>query len=69
MSKPAKKRPIKIKKSREDSFTKWAKKQGKTKDGKITDAAIQAGLNSNDPKIRRKANFARSARKWKKKSK
>ncbi len=64
MSKPAKKKPIKIKKSREGSFTKWAKKQGKTKDGKITDAAIQAGLNSKDPRIRRKANFARNSRSW-----
>lgn len=52
---------IKIKKSRKGSFTKWAKR--KTKSGKITGKAIAAGLKSKDARIRKKAQFAKNARK------
>lgn len=58
--------PIKIKPSKKGSFTKWAKKQGKTKSGKVTGKAIAAGLKSKDARIRRKAQFAKNARKWNK---
>jgi hypothetical protein len=32
--------------------------------GKVTNACIQKGLKSNSPTIRKRANFARNARKW-----
>jgi hypothetical protein len=55
---------IHIKKSKEGSFTAWAKRQGfKCKDG-VPMAAIKAGLASDNPAIVKKANFARNARKW-----
>lgn len=55
----AKKNPIHIKKSKEGSFTAWAKKKGMS-----VSQAISAGLKSKNPAIRKKANFARNARKW-----
>lgn len=60
--------------------TQFLKKGGKTKihikpenrgkfteycGGKVTAACIQRGLNSPDPAVRKMANFARNARKWK----
>ncbi len=61
---------IKIKPSRKGTFTRWAKSQGKTKNGKITAKAITAGKKSRsrserqNPAIRKKAVFAQNARKW-----
>ncbi len=55
---------IKIKPSRKGTFTRWAKSQGKTKNGKITAKAITAGKKSKNPAIRKKAVFAQNARKW-----
>lgn len=57
----AKRAKIKIKKSREGTFTAWCKRQGF--DG-VTRECIRKGLESKDPRIRKKANFARNARKW-----
>lgn len=48
---------IKIKKENVGSFTKYCK-------GNVTEACIQKGKNSPDPKIRKKATFAANARKW-----
>jgi hypothetical protein len=52
---------IHIKPSRRGSFTKWC-------GGKVTSECIQRGLRSKNPAIRKKANFARNARKWNKKA-
>lgn len=54
---------IKIKPSKRGSFTRWCKRKGY---GGVTGECIAAGLRSKDAGIRRKANFARNARKWKK---
>lgn len=54
---------IHIKKSRQGSFTKWCKQQGFSG---VTQECIQKGLKSKNPAIRKKANFARNARKWNK---
>ncbi len=64
----AKKKPkIYIKPSKRGSFTKYASRKGMVDDeGKITGEAIEEGLNSKNPAIRKKANFARNARKWSK---
>lgn len=61
----AKRPPLKvnIKPSMEGTFTAWCKRQGF---GGVTEECIQKGLNSRDAGIRKKANFARNARKWKK---
>ena len=32
--------------------------------GKVTSKCIQKGLNSSNPTVRKRANFARNARKW-----
>ena len=56
-----KKSGIKIKKSTEGSFTAWCKRKGF---GSVTQACIRAGLASSNPGIRKKANFARNARKF-----
>ncbi len=48
---------IKIKESQKGSFTKYC-------NGKVTEACIAKGLRSPNPKIRKKANFARNARSW-----
>ena len=53
---------IHIKKSMEGTFTEWCRRHGF---GGVTDACIQAGLKCKDPRIRKKANFARNARKFK----
>ncbi len=61
---------IKIKPSKKGSFTKWAKKKGLAKEeGGVTAEAIAAGKKSKNPKIRKKATFAASSRKWAKKRK
>ena len=52
---------IKIKPSKVGSFTAWWKGKGY---GGVTTKCIQAGLNSKSTAIRKKANFARNARKW-----
>ena len=51
---------IHIKESQKGSFTTYC-------GGKVTNECISKGLNSPDPKIRKKANFARNARSWSKK--
>ena len=48
---------------KEGTFTAWCKRQGF---GSVTQACITKGLASKDPRIRKKANFARNAAKWKK---
>ena len=45
------------------AFTRWCKAQGF---GGVTNACIAKGLRSKNPKIRRRANFARNVRKRKK---
>jgi len=48
----------------EGTFTKWCARQGfDTSDG-VTQECIAKGLASKDPRIRRKANFARNAKGW-----
>lgn len=56
--------PIKIKPSKEGSFTRMAKKAGRSVQGEATKV-----LNDPDatPAAKKKANFARNAKKWKKK--
>ena len=54
------KKKIKIKPSKVGSFTAWAKARGLS-----MSEAIAQGLKSKDPAIRKKANFARNARKFK----
>ena len=56
----AKQKPIKIKKSKEGSFTSWCKNQGY--DG-VTQECISKGRKAS-PAIKKKAVFAESARKW-----
>lgn len=48
---------IKIKKENVGSFTRYC-------GGNVTEACIQRGKNSPDPKIRKKATFAQNARGW-----
>ena len=48
---------------KEGTFTAWCKRQGF--DG-VTEECIAKGLASKDPTTRKRANFARVARKWKK---
>lgn len=60
---PRKRPKIKIKESRKGTFTKWCKKQGYKG---VTKECINKGLKSKNPAIRKKANFARNARKWNK---
>lgn len=57
-----KKSGIKIKKSKEGSFLAWCKRQGFKS---VTLECIRKGLASKSAAIRKKANFARNARKWK----
>lgn len=52
---------IHIKKSHEGRFHKDV---GKKPGAKITSADIQRGLRSKNPAERKRANFARNARKW-----
>ena len=49
---------IKIKKKNQGSFTDYC-------GGKVTDACIQKGKNSPNPKIRKRATFAANVRSWK----
>lgn len=59
---------INIKKENRGKFTAWAKKKKLVKkSGKISNKAISAGLKSKDPAVRKRANFAKNARKWKRK--
>lgn len=58
LKKGAKLNKIHIKKSHEGRFTDYC-------GGKVTGECIAKGLKSPDPKIRKMANFARNARKWK----
>jgi hypothetical protein len=44
------------------SFHEWL---GKKPDEPITDADIEKGLNSDDPHVRKQAQFAKNAKKWK----
>ena len=54
---------IHIKPSKRGSFTAWWKRRGYSG---VTAACIKAGLSSKDIRIRKKANFARNAKKWNK---
>lgn len=65
--KDKKKDDIKIKPSKEGSFTAIAKRDGgiDKETGKIKESFIDKELHSKDPKVRKKANFAKNARKWK----
>lgn len=54
---------IAIKKSHEGRFTSWCKRQGY---GGVTQQCIARGLKSKSASVRRQANFARNARRWKK---
>ena len=49
---------IRIKKENRGKFTQYC-------GGNVTDACIQKGKNSPDPKIRKRATFAANARTWK----
>jgi len=53
---------IKLDSKHKGAFTKYCKDKGY--DG-VTDACIKEGLKDQDPHIRKEANFARNARKWK----
>lgn len=48
------------------AFTRWCKQQGY---GGVTQECIAAGLKSDNPTIRKRANFARNARGWARKRK
>lgn len=61
--KPKGKSGIKISKSKEGSFTAWCRSKGY--DG-VTAECIAAGLKSKDPGIRKKANFAKNSKGWRK---
>ena len=50
---------IKIKKENIGKFTKYC-------GGEVTEKCIARGLKSRDPKVRKRANFARNARGWNK---
>ena len=62
--KKKKKSGINIKKSRKGLFGNYCRRKGYSG---VTAACIREGLKSSNPKIRRRANFARNARKWSKK--
>lgn len=51
---------IHIKKKNRGKFTDYC-------GGKVTEACIQRGLRSSNPTTRKRANFARNARRWSKK--
>jgi len=48
----------------EGTFTSWCRRQGFDVSEGVPEACITKGLASKDPRIRKKANFARNARKW-----
>jgi hypothetical protein len=56
-------RKIRIKPSKRGTFTAWCRKQGF---GGVTSECIARGKRSKSAAIRKKANFAANARKWKK---
>ena len=60
----ASKKPIKIKKSTKGTFTAAAKKSGQSVQGKA--ASVLAPGSKASPAMKKKANFARNAAKWKK---
>jgi len=62
--KKRKKSKIKIKKSTQGSFKAYCRKKGYSG---VTTACINEGLRSSSSVIRKKANFARNSRHWKKK--
>ena len=53
---------IKIKPQNRGKFTAWCKSQGF---GGVTSACIKKGLASSSSSVKKMANFARNARKWK----
>lgn len=59
----AKKKPIAIKKSKRGTFTKAAKKSGQSVQAKA--ASVLAPGSKASPAMKKKANFARNAAKWK----
>lgn len=50
---------------KEGTFTAWCKRQGFDVSDGVPEACIAKGLKSKDPRIRRKANFAKVSRTWK----
>lgn len=63
MAKKKKGSGIYIKPENKGKFTAWCKRHGYSK---VTTACIEEGLRAKDPAVRKEANFARNARKWKK---
>ena len=60
----ASRKPISIKKSKRGSFTRAAKKAGRSVQGEAA-AVLKPGSKAS-PAMKNKANFARNAAKWKK---
>jgi len=63
--KPKGKSGIHIAKSKEGSFTAWCKANGFNVKNGVPAACISAGKKAKSAAIRKKANFASSAKKWK----
>lgn len=63
MATPSKKKPIKIAKSKEGTFTAAAKKSGMSVQAKAA-AVLKPGSKASAA-MKKKANFARNAAKWK----
>jgi hypothetical protein len=59
-----KKKPIQIKPANRGKFTEWAKRHGMTVSQAT--AAIKRNPGKYSPAVRKMANFASNARKWKK---
>jgi len=57
----AKQPKIKINPEHKGAFTSYCKQQGFNG---VTNECIEKGLKSDDPEIRKQANFARNSRKW-----
>ena len=58
-----KKRKIRIKPENRGKFLQWCKRHGHAS---VTSSCIAAAKRSKDPRVRKMANFAANARKWKK---
>jgi hypothetical protein len=58
-----KRKPILIKPENRGKFTNYCKRKGH---GSVTTDCIEEGLASKSAGVRKQANFARNARKWKK---
>ena len=58
-----KKKKLDLSNLKEGTFTQYCKKKGYKG---VTEACIQEGLKSKNPKTRKRANFARNAKKWNK---